>query len=185
MAIRVWWLAPALAVLFLGACEKKGEEPKAEAETSAPPAPAPAPAPASDAAAAPASDAAAAPAPAPAPAAAAAADFKVGDTVYGKWTDDQWYPGKIAAINPDGTFRVNYNDGDVSKKLPRSRVKARKSSGGKSSAGSGGCSGGKTKCGGRCVDLYNDPKNCNACGRECPEACQGGSCVSNAYKYGN
>jgi hypothetical protein len=46
------------------------------------------------------------------------------------------------------------------------------------------CGSGRMRCGGVCVDYRNDPKNCNACGRTCPEACMGGSCVSNAYKYG-
>lgn len=116
-------------------------------------------------------------------AAAAVTGFKVGDKVSGKWTDGYWYPGKIAAVNPDGTYRVKYNDGDESRSLPASKVRARKAS---SSSGStaGGCSGGRTTCGGRCVDLLNDNQNCHSCGRTCPEACMGGACVSNAYKYG-
>jgi hypothetical protein len=106
----------------------------------------------------------------------------VGDLVSAQWDDGSWYPGKIGAVNADGTYRVNYTDGDVSKALPARKVRARKPSSGGSSGG--GCSGGRTKCGGRCVDLLNDNHNCNSCGRECPEACMGGSCVSNAYKYG-
>jgi hypothetical protein len=56
---------------------------------------------------------------------------------------------------------------------PKQSVKKKKS-----------CGSGRMRCGGSCVDYRNDPKNCNACGRTCPEACMGGSCVSNAYKYG-
>src|SRR5688572_28104666 len=38
--------------------------------------------------------------------AAAPEGFKVGDKVYGKWTDGRWYPGKIAKVNDNGTFNV-------------------------------------------------------------------------------
>src|SRR4051812_37606391 len=40
--------------------------------------------------------------------------LKVGDAVDGLWTNNRWYPGRIGAVHADGTFRVNYNDGDVS-----------------------------------------------------------------------
>jgi retinol-binding protein 3 len=53
----------------------------------------------------------------------APATYAVGDVVFGQWTDDQWYPGKIGAINADGTYRVDYDDGDVSPSLPASKVK--------------------------------------------------------------
>jgi hypothetical protein len=149
-----------------------------------------------------ASGSAAAPDSAPAAAAApAAADsklavsspgadkpFKVGDTVYGQWTNRKWYPGRIGEVHPDGTFRVNYNDGDVSNSLPPSQVRPRKAApvqhGGERSSAST-CGRGLRQCGGRCVDILNDNRNCNSCGRICPEACMGGSCVSNHYKYGN
>src|SRR5207248_1629738 len=55
----------------------------------------------------------------------AAASFKVGDVVDGQWSDDAWYPGKIGAVNKDGTYRINYDDGDVSPALPAARVRAR------------------------------------------------------------
>jgi hypothetical protein len=55
----------------------------------------------------------------------ATAAFKVGDLVYGQWTDDQWYAGKIGAVNKDGTYRVDYDDGDVSRSLSAARVKVR------------------------------------------------------------
>jgi hypothetical protein len=112
--------------------------------------------------------------------------LKVGAAVEGQWTDGRWYPGKIGAINADGTFRVNYNDGDVSRSLPAAKVRLRHAGATHHSGGGGGsCGGGLTQCGGRCVDIHNDNRNCNACGRQCPEACMGGSCVSNHYKYGN
>src|SRR4051812_24265832 len=52
-----------------------------------------------------------------APAAPAAAAFKVGDRVEGQWTNGDWYDGKIGKINADGTYRVDYDDGDVSPSL--------------------------------------------------------------------
>jgi hypothetical protein len=45
-------------------------------------------------------------------------DWKVGDRVQGRFTDGVWYPGKIAAVNADGTYKVAYDDGDVSEALP-------------------------------------------------------------------
>ena len=38
------------------------------------------------------------------------------------------------------------------------------------------CPAGKTSCGGQCVDLSSDPKNCGGCGQVCTGTCQGG-CV--------
>jgi hypothetical protein len=66
--------------------------------------------------------------PAPAPGAldgsgSATEPWKVGDVVFGQWTDGNWYLGKIAAINPDGTYAVNYNDGDVSPSLSDGQVR--------------------------------------------------------------
>lgn len=117
---------------------------------------------------------------------AATDGYKVGDLVSAKWDDGYWYPGKIAAVNPDGTYKITYNDGDVGNKQKAKNIKPRKpSTGGSGSSSGGSCSGGRTSCGGRCFDLQNDPKNCYSCGRQCPEACMNGSCVSNAYKYGN
>ena len=39
----------------------------------------------------------------------ATAALKDGDPVFGQWTDGNWYPGKIAKLNADGTYAVNYN----------------------------------------------------------------------------
>jgi hypothetical protein len=52
----------------------------------------------------------------------------VGDRVSAQWTNDEWYDGEITAIRPDGTFDVDYDDGDHSDALPRARV--RKTGGG-------------------------------------------------------
>lgn len=53
----------------------------------------------------------------------AEAPLKVGDVVFGQWTDGNWYLGKIAATNADGTYAVNFNDGDKSPSLPASQVR--------------------------------------------------------------
>jgi hypothetical protein len=114
---------------------------------------------------------------------AVATELKAGDKIQAKWSDGYWYPAKITKVNDSGSYDIKYDDGTKVKGQPKSKVKPRKvKTGGKSTGG--GCSGGRTKCGGRCVDLQNDPNNCWQCGRQCPEACMGGSCVSNDYKYG-
>ncbi len=127
-----------------------------------------------------AADGAVAPPPAP-------EGYKAGDLISAKWDDGAWYSGKITAVNADGTYGIKYNDGYTAKKQKAKNIKPRKpppptSSSSKSSGSS--CGGGRTKCGGRCVNLLEDNQNCSSCGRTCPEACMGGSCVSNAYKYG-
>jgi len=53
----------------------------------------------------------------------ATASLKVGDSVLGQWTDGNWYPGKIAKLNADGTYTVNYDDGDVSPSLLTNQVR--------------------------------------------------------------
>ena len=199
-----------LAIVTVAACDKSGDKPVAKASGSAATGSQAAPSPAAGSPAA-GSPAAGSPAAAPSPAAgnpatppgpavgtSAAAPspappaippsektFKVGDAVDGQWTNGRWYPGRIGAVNADGTFRVNYNDGDVSKSLPSTKVRVRHATATHSSGAANACRGGLTQCGGRCVDIHNDNRNCNACGRQCPEACMGGSCVSNHYKYGN
>ena len=42
--------------------------------------------------------------------------------------------------------------------------------------GSDVCPSGATWCGGKCVDLSNDPDNCGSCGKFCGGMCQGGQC---------
>ena len=112
--------------------------------------------------------------------------YKVGDAVYGRWTDGSWYPGKIAKINDDGTYRVNYNDGDVSPSLPSKKIKPRKSSGGAATGRSTGKGGSEpcpashwTRCGNNCVPLMDDRYNCGRCGNVCPSnmsLCRNGVC---------
>jgi hypothetical protein len=41
-----------------------------------------------------------------------------------------------------------------------------------------GCSGGRTSCGGQCVDTQKDPNNCGACGVVCAQNCRAGQCVA-------
>jgi hypothetical protein len=110
-------------------------------------------------------------------AAAAAPALAKGDRVSAQWTNGSWYPGKISAVNADGTYDIAYDDGDRSKSLPASKVrkaKAGSSSGTKSSSSSSAsdapCPGpGITRrCSGRCVNLQEDDNNCGSCGNVCP-----------------
>lgn len=55
--------------------------------------------------------------------ASATDSLKVGDAVFGQWTDGSWYPGKIGKLNADGTYGVSYDDGDVSPSLPANKVR--------------------------------------------------------------
>lgn len=110
--------------------------------------------------------------------AGSAAGYKVGDPVYAMWEgNNEWYPGRIGKINDDGTYRVNYSDGDVSPKVPAKRMKPRKAGAGGGGGGGGGttssadapCPGpGITRrCGGRCVNIQEDSNNCGGCGVVC------------------
>jgi hypothetical protein len=127
----------------------------------------------------------------PPPPPAVPAPLKAGDKVRAKWTNGDWYPGKITAAHDDGTFDVRYDDGDVSKRLPAAKVRprsARPPAAASTSTSAGGaprCSAGRRRCEGRCIDVSDDPRNCGDCGRMCAEACMRGSCVSNTFKYGD
>ena len=126
----------------------------------------------------------AAPAP-PAPIAATDSALKVGDRVMARWTNGSWYPGKIAAITPQGTYDVNYDDGDKSRGLPAAKVRkqtASKSSGRSSGGGAkastpGNCPGpGITRrCNGVCVNIQEDSNHCGGCNNRCPsgKTCDG------------
>ncbi len=112
--------------------------------------------------------------------------LQVGDAVDGLWSDNRWYPGKIGKINDDGTYFINFNDGDKAA-LDASHVRRRKAaSGGGSSKAAGGepCNEGPdwTRCPGiGCHRLTTDNQNCGACGHHCAanNTCKNGTCVCN------
>lgn len=103
--------------------------------------------------------------------------FVVGDKIQGRWSDGRWYNGKIGAVNDDGTYNINYDDGDKSNHLAAVRVRARGAApppapAGRSTASSSSsapCPGpGLTRrCGGVCVYLQTDDNNCGSCGARC------------------
>lgn len=109
-----------------------------------------------------------------APPPAAHASWKQGDRIQGQWSDGRWYNGKIGAVNDDGSYDINYDDGDHAKHLAAKHVRARGtasvSTGGSSSAGNAPCPGpGLTRrCGGVCVNIQEDNNNCGTCGNRCP-----------------
>ena len=40
-------------------------------------------------------------------------DYKLNDGILAKWgKNKQYYPGVIAKVNEDGTFDINFDDGD-------------------------------------------------------------------------
>lgn len=62
---------------------------------------------------------------APTPAAAAVV-FKVGDKVEAHWKGGQtWWKGSIAKVNADGTYNINYDDGDKESNLSAASVRVR------------------------------------------------------------
>lgn len=108
--------------------------------------------------------------------------LKAGTKVWGQWTTGSWYPGKITALNKDGTFKVTYDDGDSSPALTRAQIGYREavaSSGG--SAGSeGNCPGPGIvrRCNGVCTPIQDNDQNCGGCGDICNAGfhCQGLFC---------
>ena len=109
-------------------------------------------------------------------------DWKVGDKVQGKWTDGYCYKGTFAAVNADGTFKVKYDDGDVSNALPAAKVRAippKSASTGKTggTASDAPCPGpGLTRrCNGVCVNIQEDNNHCGGCNNRCPsgKTCDG------------
>jgi hypothetical protein len=52
--------------------------------------------------------------------------FKPGDIVEAQYKTGRWYPAKIASKNPDGTFTVNWDDGDSQDKVkPSNQIRPR------------------------------------------------------------
>ena len=44
--------------------------------------------------------------------------LSLGDAVEARWQGgDEWFPGRIDAVNPDGTFNIAYDDGDVENRV--------------------------------------------------------------------
>jgi len=118
------------------------------------------------------------PTPPPPPAAA----FAVGDRVMAKWSNGSWYPGKVSAVRANGTFDIQYDDGDRSSALPASHVRKRTASSSSSTSSSrpaadAPCPGpGITRrCNGVCVNIQEDNNNCGECGYHCPsgKSCDG------------
>lgn len=59
-----------------------------------------------------------------APAPAAAAGFKVGDKVDAHWKGGQvWWKGTISKVNADGTYNINFDDGDKESNIPAISVR--------------------------------------------------------------
>lgn len=111
-------------------------------------------------------------------------DWKVGDRVQGRWTNGRWYNGKVAEVNPDGTFKIAYDDGDVSKALTPARIRAipvrttsSSSSSSTASSANAPCPGpGLTRrCNGKCVNIQTDNNHCGGCNNRCPsgKSCDG------------
>ena len=89
-------------------------------------------------------------------------------------------PGPTIALKPAGTSTTP--SGIECLDVPEGGHKLFPKKGATSGGGGGGggtCSGGRTSCGGSCVDLQSDPQNCGACGRSCSvrlSLCKQGSC---------
>ncbi len=64
-----------------------------------------------------------APAPAPAAAVVVTTKFKVGDKIEARWKGGSYYKGTVAAIAADGTYSVNYDDGDKETGVKEMNVK--------------------------------------------------------------
>jgi hypothetical protein len=116
--------------------------------------------------------------------------LQVGDRVDGLWSDNRWYPGKVGAVNADGTYAINFDDGDKAA-LDAHHVRRRKGSGGggASKAASGKqCHEGPdwTDCPGiGCHKLSTDNSNCGACFHGCraDQTCNDGVCGCHTYEH--
>ena len=111
--------------------------------------------------------------------------LKVGERVDGLWSDNRWYPGKAGSVNADGTYFINFDDGDKAA-LDGQHVRRRKAAtGGGSSKAAGGkpCNEGNyyTRCDEyHCFNLSQDDHNCGACGNQCPKNAR--TCVNSECK---
>ena len=90
-------------------------------------------------------------------------------------------PGNPTAINKDGTYKVAYDDGDVSPSLTRSQIGHRvavASSGSASSEGNCPGPGHTRRCNGVCTTISGNNDNCGGCGDACKPgySCQGLFC---------
>ena len=46
------------------------------------------------------------------------AGIQVGAAVLARWLDGRYYPASIAALLPDGCYRIHFDDGDVAPSVP-------------------------------------------------------------------
>lgn len=50
--------------------------------------------------------------------------LKKGDRVSARYDDgDEWFPGKISAVNADGTYYIRYMDGDIERSVSYDRIR--------------------------------------------------------------
>lgn len=55
-----------------------------------------------------------------------ASEFKVGDEIEAKWKNGSFfYDGVISRVNPNGTYNIDYNDGDKEGNVPEFLIKRR------------------------------------------------------------
>ncbi|MEO8705568.1 MAG: hypothetical protein ABI867_36395 [Kofleriaceae bacterium] len=111
-----------------------------------------------------------------------AAAFAVGDRVMARWSNGSWYPGRIAAVRPDGTFDVAYDDGDRSKGLAAAKIRKQTASTAASTSKSTAKSSSRPasdapcpgpgitrRCNGVCVNIQENNNHCGGCNNRCPD----------------
>lgn len=117
--------------------------------------------------------------------------LQVGDRVDGLWSDNRWYPGKVGAVNADGTYLVNFDDGDKAA-LDGHHLRRRKATtgGGGSSKAAGGepCPEGPgwTRCKDwGCQKLSSSNQHCGSCSNSCrgDQTCNNGVCGCHSYEH--
>lgn len=50
--------------------------------------------------------------------------YKVGDKVEALWKESSYFKGTVAMVNTDGTYNINYNDGDKESNVKEMNIKA-------------------------------------------------------------